>query len=176
MSPAALRPAEPGDADAIGAIYVAVWRSTYAGLLPSEYLTGMSAQRLARRFRSDIARHRPVVVAEVDDAVIGFCAGGIPRQPGLADCEIETLYVLDDHREQGTGRRLLRACAGTLAEAGCGSVFLWVLQDNPSRWFYERLGGRPVRRAVAHVAGQAFHQTAYLWDPIARLLPASTKT
>ena len=59
-------------------------------------------------------------------------------------------------------------------ERGCRSVFLWVLRDNPSRWFYQRLGGRPVLDAGTRVAGRDLVQTAYVWDPIESLLTAST--
>ena len=168
-----IRAARQGDAEAIGSVYVAAWRSAYAGLLPSDYLAAMSAQRLARRFRADITGGRPVVVAEAGGEIAGFCAGGLARTQCLADGEIETLYVHDDHREQGLGRALLCAGAERLAASGCASLFLWVLQDNPSRWFYERLGGRPVRRGIATVARQEFAQLAYLWDPIARLTTAA---
>ncbi len=92
---------------------------------------------------------------------------------GLAEGEIETLYVLDDFRERGIGRRLMRALAAHLAETGCRSVFVWVLRDNPSRWFYQRLGGRPVAEAHVQVGGQPVTQTAFVWDPIERLLQAS---
>ena len=52
-------------------------------------------------------------------------------------------------------------------------MFLWVLRDNPSRWFYTRLGGRPVAEAMTRVGGQSVMQTAFVWDPIEKLLAAS---
>ena len=70
------------------------------------------------------------------------CGTGSRAGAPLAESEIETLYVLDDWRDRGLGRRLMRAAAAHLAGLGCESTFLWVLRDNPSRWFYERLGGR----------------------------------
>ena len=166
-----VRPAVEADAEAIGAVYVAAWRSAYAGLLPAALLANMSPLRLARRFRADIAaRGRTVLVAEAEGAVVGFCTANANRRPGLADAEVETLYVLDDHRDAGLGSALLRAAASRLEERGCRNLFLWVLRDNPSRWFYERLGGRAVRTATTTLAGQTLDQVAYLWDPVSRLL------
>ncbi len=69
------------------------------------------------------------------------------------DGEVETLYVLDDWRDRGVGRRLIRTGAAHLAAEGSRAAFLWVLRDNPSRWFYQRLGGRPVGEASTQVAG-----------------------
>ncbi len=92
---------------------------------------------------------------------------------GLGEGEIETLYVLDDWRERGLGRRLIRAAAAHLAASGCRSAFLWVLRDNNSRWFYQRLGGKPVAEAAIHVGGAPVAQVAFVWDPIEKLLAAS---
>lgn len=175
MSDPIVRAARPGDAAGIAAVHVAAWRSAYAGLLPSAYLAGLSVARHAAQHQAAIAAGRGVVVAAAGNQVVGFSTTGRPRTPGLADGEIETLYVLDDWRDRGLGRRLLQAGAERLAAQGCGSVFLWVLQENPSRWFYERLGGKPVSRSVTQVAGQPFQQLAYVWDPIARLLATPAK-
>ncbi len=170
-----IREATPHDAEPIATVYVAAWRSAYAGILPDRLLANMSAPRLARRFRADVAaRRRPILVAEAGGAVVGFCTAAATPTPGLADAEVETLYVGDDHRDAGHGRALLHAAARHLAAAGCASLFLWVLRDNPSRWFYERLGGRAARHATTTLAGQTLDQVAYLWDPITRLAPPSS--
>ena len=48
-----------------------------------------------------------------------------------------------------------------------------MLRENPSRWFYQRLGGKPAATSDTQVAGVTIPQTAYVWDPIERLLAAS---
>jgi ribosomal protein S18 acetylase RimI-like enzyme len=115
--------------------------------------------------------------------VIGFATAGRARISSaeiggrrLAEGEIETLYVLDDWRDRGVGRRLIRAAANHLADNGCRSVFLWVLRDNPSRWFYARLGGTAMAEAEIQFAGRNVVQTAFVWDPIERLLAASPQS
>lgn len=110
--------------------------------------------------------------------IIGFATAGPARMreisgQTLGDGEVETLYVLDDWRDRGVGRMLLRAAAEHLVQSGCRSAFLWVLRDNPSRWFYQRLGGKAVLDSVTRVAGKDLAQTAYVWDPIELLLTAS---
>lgn len=167
-----IRIARPGDAAAIAAVHVAAWRSAYAGLLPAEYLAGLSTVRHAAMQDRAIRGGKGVLVAEAAGEVVGFCTVGRARTAGLGDGEVQTLYVADDHREAGLGRALLRAGAGWLEERGCASLFLWVLAGNGSRYFYERMGGKPVRREVTHVARQPFEQLAYAWDPIARLTAA----
>ena len=113
--------------------------------------------------------------------IIGFTTAGRARHAEiggkrLAEGEVETLYVLDDWRERGVGRRLMRAAASHLVDIGCKSAFLWVLRDNPSRWFYQRLGGRPVAEATIQIGGEQVPQTAFVWDPIEQLLAASPQS
>ncbi|MBV8093155.1 MAG: GNAT family N-acetyltransferase [Acetobacteraceae bacterium] len=182
-----IRRARLGDAVAIAAVHVSTWRSTYAGILPGAYLAGLSVSRQAAYYDAAIRSPAGVFVAVASGTdlpagagprIVGFATAGRARVTELcgrrlAEGEVETLYLLDDFRERGLGRRLLRAAAAHLSETGCRSAFLWVLRDNPSRWFYQHLGGRPVAEAVIQVGGQPVVQMAVVWDPIERLLEAS---
>jgi len=174
-----VRRARTADAPSIGAVHVSAWRSAYAGILPSAYLSGLSMPRQAAQYDATIRTGGGVYVAisaaigatpDAKSAVIGFATVGRPRFRGLADGEVQTLYVLDDWRDHGVGRRLLAAGAKHLQAAGCQSAFLWVLRDNPSRWFYERLGGRQAGASATQIAGVPIPQVAFVWDPIERLV------
>lgn len=177
---AVVRPARPADAAGIGAVHVAAWRSTYAGVLPDDYLSRLSVVRHAAGYDATIRGPGGVFVVAAGSGgigrsgVVGFTTVGRARAR-LAEGEVETLYVLDDWRDQGLGRRLMRAGARHLQTAGCRSAFLWVLRDNPSRWFYQRLGGRPAAEGTTRVAGRDVPQVAYVWDPIERLLEATAR-
>lgn len=182
-----VRAARPADAVAIGAVHVSAWRSAYPGILPDGYLARLSVTRQAAHYDAAIRGPGGVFVAVASGTdvppgsnprVVGFTTagrarGGMIGGRRLGEGEVETLYVLDDWRDRGLGRRLLRAAAAHLAEAGCGSLYLWVLQDNPSRWFYQRLGGTQAAVAPVRVAGLSVVQTAFVWDPIQKLLASS---
>lgn len=184
----AVRRARPDDAPGIAAVHVATWRSAYAGILDEAYLATLSEARLAAFYHRAILDRRDghaVFVATAggsdlpgdragpEAAVVGFASGGRARRQGLAAGEVETLYVLDDYRERGVGRRLMRAMAAHLRAIGCNSAVVWVLSDNPARYFYSHIGGRPAMQDKVLVAGRAVAQTALLWDPIDTLLSAT---
>jgi len=182
----AIRRARPADAAAIAAVHVAAWRSAYPGILPDTYLARLSVARQAAHYESAIRSGVGVHVAAASGLdlpgglasglgprIVGFVTAERVRGRSLGDGEIETLYVLDDWRERGLGRRLIRAAAAHLASIGCRSAYLWVLRDNPSRWFYQRLGGRPAAETTVRVGGLPVAQTAFVWNPIERLLQAS---
>lgn len=163
------------EAAGIAAVHVAVWRTAYPGVLPDHTLTGLSLQSLGFHYGRIIQRDPGVLVARVmgaaargEPSVVGFTSASPSRagEAGLADGEVETLYVLDDWRGQGIGRSLLLAAARHLATLSCRSMFLWVLADNPSRWFYEHLGGRAAMRSTTQVGGRSLPKIAMVWDRI----------
>lgn len=176
-----VRKARAADAPGIALVHVLAWRGAYAGILPDRVLLRLSQRRQTAMYERMIGSGAPVHVAVASGAdspgpdnqgggprIVGFASASIGAER-LADGEIETLYVHEDFRERGLGRRLLRAAAADLATRGCRSAFLWVLADNPSRWFYARLGGRHVADGDVRVGGEMLAQAAYLWDPIETL-------
>jgi len=180
-----IRRARPTDADAMGRVHVASWRSTYAGILSDTYLTGLSEAREGLGYERGLLDRRGghagfVAIADGMElpggGVIGFVTGGMSRRPVIAEGEVETLYLTDDFHERGIGRRLMRAMASHLASLGAESAFTWVLEENPSRWFYQRLGGKPAVREHITFAGRPTTQIAYAWAPIHTLLTATAVT
>jgi hypothetical protein len=180
-----VRRARADDAPGIAAVHVAAWRSAYAGILDDDYLAGLSEARLAAFYARAILDRRQGHVVFVATAggtdqpgdqpgpaagIVGFASGGRARRSGLAEGEVETLYVLDDYRERGVGRRLMRAMAAHLRVIGCRSALVWVLADNHARYFYRHLGGRLSMTEAIRVAGRPVLQTALTWDSIESLL------
>ena len=183
-----IRRARAADAESIGAVHVTTWRTAYAGVLPDDYLAELSPMRHAAGYEQAITDRRHghavfVAVASGADApagapaeggtIVGFVSGGRARRDWLAQGEVETLYLMDDFRDRGIGRRLMRAMAAHLAAVGCRSAMLWVLQDYPTRWFYQRLHGRPAAEETIRFAGRTMQQLAFVWDPIETLLAAT---
>jgi GNAT superfamily N-acetyltransferase len=180
-----LRRAHAADADGIAAIHAEVWRNAYAGILPGAYLARLSPLRLALSYRRALARREPghaLFVAVAPDAEagtrsIGFISGGRARRAlrhgSGPQGEVEMLYLLDDWREQGIGRRLMRAMAAHLAANACHSAFVWALAENPATHFYRHLGGHLVARERIPFAGVEVEQSAFLWSPIESLLAAT---
>jgi len=171
-----IRPARPEDARGIAELDVETWRATYAGVLSAPYLVGLSARRRELGWRNVILREpRDVRVAVGDgDAVLGFGSCGPNRSDRRFAGEVFTLYVAPDWQNQGIGRRLLIALFRRLVAAGRSSAIVWVLRDNPSRFFYERLGGRQVTHKTLAVAGSAVQAVAYGWSDLPGFLATAS--
>ena len=175
---ARVRPALPGDAAAIARVHVETWRTTYAGVVPDDYLLGLREADQRRFWRRQIAARAwpgSVQVAEAPGAgkrsIVGFGSCGAVRSEALPyKAEIYTLYVTSDWQGRGIGRSLLTSLFQSSLSAGLPSAFLWVLSRNPSRYFYEALGGEAVGERKERFAGSWLEETAYAWDDLRRWL------
>ena len=166
-----LRPAKAADARAIARIHVETWRTTYPGMLPDKALIDMTVDSKARAWRHALEKPNAagaVLLAEgAEEGVIGFASAGHNRHPNLPFAgEVETLYVLPDWQNQGIGRQLLAGCFEALRGHGLASAMVWVLADNPARFFYERMGGRRAGERDENLWGATLHEIAYGWSAI----------
>jgi ribosomal protein S18 acetylase RimI-like enzyme len=174
MDEITIRPARPGDACGIAALDVETWRTTYAGVLSASYLVGLSERRREIGWRMVILREpRDVRVAvDMTGMILGYGSCGPSRSERHFPGEIFTLYVASDWQNQGIGRRLLIALFRRLAASGLDAAIVWVLRDNPARFFYERLGGAQVSRKVIAVGGSQVEAIAYGWRDLPGFLTA----
>ena len=177
MSEIRIRPARPGDARGIARLDVETWRSTYAGVLSSAYLVGLSTRRREMGWHNVILREPRDVRVAVDagETILGFGSCGPSRDDPRFSGEVFTLYVSPDWQNRGIGRSLLIALFRRLVAVERPSALVWVLRDNPGRFFYERLGGRQVGRKFFGVAGAAVEAIAYGWPDLRGFLAAATK-
>ena len=135
MDHVTIRSARPEDARSIAKVDVETWRATYAGVLSTPYLVGLSERRRELGWRNVILREpRDVRVAVGEDGtLLGFGSCGPSHSDRRFAGEVFTLYVDPDWQNQGIGRRLLFALFRRLVAVGRSSVIIWVLRDNPSR-------------------------------------------
>ena len=170
---ATIRAATPGDAEAIARVYVETWHATYADLVPDRVLIKMSRHHHARIWSRTISRHgaaEAVMVAEEAGAeVVGFGSCGQARRPNPPyEGEIYTLYVLQDYQGEGIGKRLLDALFQRLLQSGMDSALIWVLAQNPARFFYEAMGGKRVAERKEKLWGAMLREAAYGWPDLER--------
>ena len=164
-----VRSATIDDAQAIARVHVASWHSTYAVLLPSDFLESLNETDYAERWRRLIREGASCVyVVEHADEVVGFASGGRERAGETGyEGELYAIYVLDDHQHRGYGRELLRAVIAGLREMGLEDMIIWVLRDNRNaRGFYERLGGVYVRTQPITLGSATLEEVSYGWPSL----------
>ncbi len=175
-----IRAAESRDAAGLARVQVDSYKSAYAGLLPDDYLARFTYAEQEKDWRDLIAGDRDVIllVAAGDDSTIQAFAlsrVGAATLEGY-DSELRSLHVLPKLHRNGLGRQLVRATAVRLERAGCRSLMLWVLAENPARGFYERLGGEVIGERRIHLGenGMTVVEVAYGWQELRSLCYSRT--
>jgi ribosomal protein S18 acetylase RimI-like enzyme len=164
-----IRAANIADVRSISEVDVETWRSTYAGVLPDQLLIGLSERQRAGVWSRFITRRPGDTLAALDEqgVILGFGSCGAQRDPDLPySGEVFSLYVSPDHQGQGVGRLLLLALFARLIRCGLYSAVIWVLAENPARYFYERVGGRAVAHRRIGMAQSTFDAVAYAWPDL----------
>ena len=133
---AVIRPAGPEDTGTILRLIREL--AAYEGLL--EQVRARESDLLRDGFGQD--PYFQCLLAEVDGEAVGFALffhnySTFEGRPGLY---LEDLYVAEKARAQNLGRRFLARLAAIALDSGCTRLDLSVLQANPARGFYHRLG------------------------------------
>lgn len=138
--PAELRPARPGDADGIAAVY----RPYVVDAVTSFEEQPPDGTEIARRMAS---RPRlPWEVAVRDGAVVGYCYAVHYRSRPAYRWSVEcSVYLAPSEQGRGTGRRLYEVLLPELRALGYVTACAGIVLPNPaSVALHEALGFRPV--------------------------------
>ncbi|MFH2202238.1 MAG: GNAT family N-acetyltransferase [Elusimicrobiota bacterium] len=189
MDDVTIRPARVEDAAGIARVSVDTWRTAYQGIMPDDLLAGLDyAKRAAAQrehLRKNDSAHACFVAEDHAGRIIGFAAAG-PRRRGDEDTthgsfgfaaagesderctgELYAIYVLAARQKKGVGRRLMGEAVRWLRDHGHAAMLVWVLEKNPTRKFYEDLGGRLLGSMSAKFV--PLEKISYGWEDMDRL-------
>lgn len=133
-----LRTLGVGDAEALGELFVEIWRETYDGLMSPSRLATLSVETATRRFREMFEDSSYPAIRGLfrNGQLVGWARGGKPRDDDPPhDVELWSLNVARAARGSGAARILLD---DVLHDA---PAYLWVVDGNERALrFYEREG------------------------------------
>lgn len=166
-----IREARVEDAAGIAQVQVGSWKTTYRGIVSDAFLDAMSVETREARWQQwlgDPNTQMILFVAENESGeIVAFVSGGQSREVNdKYDSELYAIYSVQEAQQQGTGRRLTHALRDKLIVAGFHSMLVWVLADNPSRAFYEKLGGQYVREKQIRLGDDEYVEVAYGWEDL----------
>lgn len=155
-----IRPARPEDRDEIIRMHVTLSQSTYAHILPADFLRDVLPGEKVTLWTERLAatpdpEKLSITVAEAPggERLAGFaCFVFDPEDEWGA--YLHNLYVSADHQGQGLARRLLQAGLETFPpDFAQGPLSLCALEENtPARRLYDRLGGNIAERILTEGA------------------------
>jgi ribosomal protein S18 acetylase RimI-like enzyme len=152
----AVRPAVPGDAEAVARL--ARLLSLADGARPSQF----TAEAYLRDGFGPVPAFR-VLVAEVDDTVVGYALfyPGYDTDRATRGVYLADLYVLATHRRMGVGRALVSGVARAARALGGSWMFWSVLKRNrAARRFYRTLAPELRDIVICAAFGPGFDRLA----------------
>lgn len=176
-----LRRATVADAEAIAAIRIEGWRTTYRGMIPDSYLNEMDMNENVLHWRT-ILQALPVkedslcvYVAVSEDEIVGFVSAMKLPEPKLGkDGEINAIYIRPQWQRCGIGKRMLHKAARSLQAMGCTSCVIWVIDGNSqARNFYEELGGEILIEQDFSWDGLDLTEVGYGWSDLSVMMASA---
>ena len=174
---AIIRLARLEDAPGIAKVQVDSWRTSYKGLIADEFLAALSYEHRTQVWSQNLTDPQNgsfLYVAETKPGeMVGFVSAGPEREgdPNYLG-ELYAIYLLQQAKRKGLGRKLVDIVMRELCERGFSSMLLWVLKDNlPARKFYEEVGGAYLREKPIAIGNQSLIEVAYGWKNLLSRVP-----
>ena len=160
-----IRSATVADASGIASVQVQSWRTTYAGIVPEAFLTGIELEAWTEAWIARLSAGTLLLfVAEDAAGIFGFVCGGALREAvGDYDGELYAIYLLEDRQRRGVGRALTRTLVDHLKTTGYKSMLVWVLERNQALAFYRALGAEQVADKMVEIGGASLAEVALGW-------------
>ena len=161
-----VRIARETDFQDIAQVYIETWRDSYAGTLPDRVLIDMKKEKLVLSFAQTLQHHSEVLVVaeDIKEGIVGMGSAGRNRDRRSKYLgEVYTLYVHPSHQNKGVGKMLLSYLFKELTKCNINSSIIWVLANNPSRFFYEVMGGKMTGIREETLWGTTLKEISYGW-------------
>ena len=156
------RIARETDFQDIAQVYIETWRDSYAGTLPDRVLIDMKKEKLVVSFSQTLQHHSEVLVVAEDtkEGIVGMGSAG--RNRGRRSKYLGEVYTLYVHLFY------------ELTKFNINSSIIWVLAGNPSRFFYEVMGGKMTGVREETLWGTALKEICYGWINLSKTIGNQT--
>jgi L-amino acid N-acyltransferase YncA len=113
-----------------------------------------------------------VFVAENDDGeIVGFADCGKRESNNVTNSgDLTSIYLLQEYQGRGVGKQLLKQLFLQFEELGFNRVFVEVLEDNKTRYFYEYYGANLLKSEKITIAGAELNLLIYEWNNLNQVL------
>ena len=148
------------------------WNETYRGIVADEFLDKIknelkqNVERLEKEFdktkieEPDYKRFL-LYVHEEPVGVVAICNSREEKYPNSG--ELCSLYLLNKAKKKGYGKILFEKAKQELKNMGFNDMIIYCLKDNPTKTFYEHLGGEFVFEKVKNIGGKDLIENVYYY-------------
>jgi L-amino acid N-acyltransferase YncA len=156
------------DVSGISKVHVDCWRTTYQEILPEQTLKSLDYKVQEDKWNNRIFNNGKsdefIYIAEHHGEIVGFASGSAGEGPNRGI--LFTIYILEVCQHQNIGSKLFVSIIKRLISAGIKEMIVWVFDENPSKAFYEKMGGRLYKQQQVNIGGKNLLEVSYLWNDI----------
>ncbi|MFC9601785.1 GNAT family N-acetyltransferase [Peribacillus butanolivorans] len=168
-----IRKATVADAKGIAKVHVDSWKSTYKNIIPDEFLKKLSYDQRTDSWNRNISKEgNYVFVAENNEGeIVGFADCGKRENNNVNNSgDLTSIYLLKEYQGKGVGKQLLKQLFLQFEELGFNRVFVEVLEDNKTRYFYEYYDANLLKSEKITIAGVELNLLIYEWNNLNKVL------
>lgn len=161
-----IRRRERKDCEAIAKLITICWNETYRGLVSDEFLDGLyknEEDRIKNSYEKFDENDNHQFVLEVDGKVVGWMNIG-DSDEGSEYGEIHAIYILNDYKGFGYGRKLVEEGINEIKSMGFKQMIIGCLDGNKSNDFYKHIGGKYIKQRMFEKLGMM--ENVYLFEEI----------
>lgn len=164
-----IRKANLKDAKGIAKVHVDSWRTTYRNILPDNFLQSLSYDQRTESWKQNFSdESNYIYVAENNDGdIIGFGTCGKRETNKVNNSgDLTSIYLLEEFQGKGIGKKLMKQLFKQFEKLDFNKVFVEVLEDNKTRFFYEYYGAELLKTEKIKIAGVVLNLLTYEWNDI----------
>jgi len=170
------RIANISDLSGIVKVNVDTWKTAYQGIFSERYLQSLSYEDKEENWKQRLENptHGAIIyVAETDqNEIVGFALATLEKYNPIISLlqaeryigELCAIYVLEKFQHNKIGNELVHLVVKYFKLNNIHSMIAWVLKENPSCRFYEKLGGKFLGEQSIEIGGIKYIENAYGWE------------
>lgn len=158
-----IREAEMTDIAGISQVHIKTWQTAYQGIMAETFLSELSLEEKMAAWQNMLqSSFAKTYVAVEGEKVVGFVRvelRGPERRAYLG-----SLYLLASYQGTGVGKNLLFTGLDYLKGQGHQEVFVEVLSENSSKYFYEKYGAQFKEEVIMEINQKELAESIYYWS------------
>lgn len=160
-----IREANAEDIEPIASLYVMNWKKTYVGLLPDNFLNGLTVNEGIKKWQEYLSKekHR-IFVAYENEKILGFSA--CKEDEELKNClYLDSLHVSETSRGKGVGTKLINTVGSYAYIKGYEHMSICIVKGNDNaKRIYEKMGAKHYKDFIDYFGDTESNSEKLIWN------------
>lgn len=160
-----IREANAEDMELIANLYVMNWKKTYVGLLPDNFLNGLTVNDGINKWQEYLTKekHR-IFVAYENENFLGFSA--CKEDEELKNClYLDSLHASESSRGKGVGTKLINTVGSYAYIKGYEHMSICIVKGNDkAKRIYEKMGAKHYKDFIDYFGDTESNSEKLIWN------------